>query len=109
MDFIIMIVYLAIVVLAIAGMWKTYEKLGIAGWKSIIPIYNLIVLFERFGWDMIKLIFFFIPIVNIYFGFLLYKEVAVKFGKGDGFAIGLLLLPFVFFPILGFKEEVVQE
>ncbi|WP_370524367.1 DUF5684 domain-containing protein [Bacteroides sp. 224] len=45
---------------------------------------------------------------NISFSFLLYKEVAEKFGKEAGYAIGLLLLPFVFFPLLGFKEEVVK-
>ena len=29
-------------------------------------------------------------------------ELAKKFGQGVGFAIGLILLPFIFFPILGF-------
>ena len=35
------IIYLAIVVIAIAGMWKTFEKAGQPGWGCIIPIYNI--------------------------------------------------------------------
>jgi hypothetical protein len=33
---------------------------------------------------------------------LIYNGIAKSFGKGGGFTVGLLLLPFVFFPILGF-------
>jgi hypothetical protein len=29
---------------------------------------------------------------------------AAKFGKGVGFAIGLIFLPFIFYPILGFGD-----
>lgn len=101
------IIYLAVLVLMIAGMWKIYEKLGLPGWAAIIPIYNIIALMELFKWDIWKVIFFFIPVVNIIFGFLLWQEVAAKFGKGTGFVIGMILLPFVFIPLLGFKEEVV--
>ena len=35
------IIYLAIVVIVIAGMWKTFEKAGQPGWGCIIPIYNI--------------------------------------------------------------------
>ena len=30
-----------IYVILVAGMWKMFEKAGIAGWKAIIPIYNI--------------------------------------------------------------------
>ena len=33
---------------------------------------------------------------------LTYVALAEKFGKGGGFAVGLILLGIVFFPILGF-------
>lgn len=43
-----------------------------------------------------------IPIVNIVIGILVFVDLARAFGKGVGFAIGMLLLPFIFLPILAF-------
>lgn len=102
------VIQLALCILLIVSLWKIFEKCGEPGWAAIIPIYNLYIMLRIVGWDPIKLLFFLIPFVNIYFAFLLYKELAAKFGKNDiVFVIGMLLLPFIFFPILAFKEEVV--
>jgi len=107
--FIITILYLAIVVLMLVSMWKIYEKLGEPGWKSLIPIYNIIVLLELIKWDLWKIVLFFIPIVNIIFAFLFYRDLAGRFGKGVGFTIGMIFLPIIFYPLLAFKGEVVTE
>jgi hypothetical protein len=96
------LVYLAIIVLAIAGLWKTFVKAGQPGWAAIIPIYNLYVLCLIVGKPAWWVILFFVPIVGLVIGILVYIELARAFGKGTGFAVGLLLLPFVFFPMLGF-------
>ena len=42
------IIYLAIVVIVIAGMWKTFEKAGQPGWGCIIPIYNIYLMTKIF-------------------------------------------------------------
>lgn len=101
------LIQLAIGVLLIVSMWKIFEKLGEQGWKAIVPIYNIIVLMQILKWDLWKIVFFFIPIVNLYFAFLFYRDLAAKFGKGSGYAIGILFLSFIFLPMLAFKEEVV--
>ena len=47
------LVELAILILAIAGMWKTFAKAGQPGWGCIIPIYNLYIMTQiagRSGW-----------------------------------------------------------
>lgn len=41
-----MIISIAICILQIVALWKVFEKAGEAGWKSIIPIYNLYILFK---------------------------------------------------------------
>ncbi len=41
-----MIVCLAIVVVALVGMWKVFEKAGKPGWAAIIPIYNTYCLYD---------------------------------------------------------------
>jgi hypothetical protein len=102
------IVYLAIIVVVIVGMWKTYAKAGQPGWGSIIPIYNVYLLCRiagRPGWWVILLL---IPIVNIVITIIVSLEVARAFGKGAGFGIGLMLLPIIFYPILGFGDAQYQ-
>ena len=48
-----LLIYVAVIVLWIAGMWKTFEKAGQKGWLAIIPILNTYVLIKlagREGW-----------------------------------------------------------
>jgi hypothetical protein len=86
----------------IAAMWKIFSKAGHPGWAAIIPIVNTYFLCKvagRPGWWVILM---FIPFVNFIIWIILCIDVAKNFGKGTGFGIGLLLLPIIFFPILGF-------
>ena len=101
---VIIAIELAIILLIIVSMWKVYTKAGKPGWASIIPIYNTYVLCEIGGKPGWWLILFFIPIVNVVIGILVIVGVAQNFGKGAGFAIGLIFLPFIFFPILAFGD-----
>lgn len=96
------IIYLAIIVLMIASIWKVFAKAGKPGWASIIPIYNLIVMLEIAGRPLWWIILMLVPIVNLVIAIMLYIDIAKAFGKGAGFAIGMILLPFIFWPILGF-------
>jgi hypothetical protein len=97
-----MIVWLAVIVLMIASMWKIFTKAGQPGWASIIPIYNLIVLLQVAGKPLWYIVLFFIPIANLVALILINVGLAKSFGKGGGFAAGLILLPIIFMPILGF-------
>ncbi len=99
---ILVLVYLAVIVLAIAGLWKIFTKAGQPGWASIIPIYNAIVLIQIARKPMWWILMLFIPCVGLIFSILLWIEVCKKFGKGGGFTVGIVLLPFVFIPMLGF-------
>jgi uncharacterized protein DUF5684 len=89
-------------VLMIAAMWKVFTKAGKPGWAAIVPIYNIIVLLQIAGKPVWWIILFFIPIVSLIIAILTYVALAERFGKGSGFAVGLVLLGPIFFPILGF-------
>ncbi|MGD0541375.1 MAG: DUF5684 domain-containing protein [Tepidisphaeraceae bacterium] len=102
--FVIFIIELAIIVLAIAGMWKSFEKAGKPGWAAIIPIYNLVVILEIAGKPLWWIILCLIPIVNLVIIILIMIAFAEKFGKGAGFGVGLAFLGFIFFPMLGFGD-----
>jgi hypothetical protein len=97
-----MLVWLAVVVLMIAALWKTFAKAGEPGWAGIVPIYNLVVLMKIVGRPTWWFILFFVPLVNIVVIFLVYMDLAKSFGKGTGFALGLLFLAPIFWMILGF-------
>jgi len=88
----------------IASMWKIFTKAGKPGWAAIIPIYNLIVLLEIAGKPLWWFILMLIPFVNIVVFIMVLVSIARNFGKGVGFAIGMLLLPFIFYPMLGFGD-----
>lgn len=98
------VIYLAVIVLMIASMWKIFVKAGKPGWYSLIPIYNIIVLLEICGKPMWWIVLFLIPIVNIVVMILLVIALAKSFGKDAVFAVGLILLGFVFYPILAFGD-----
>src|SRR5437763_14185881 len=99
------IVLLAFAVLMIASMWKIFTKAGKPGWAAIIPIYNLIVLLEIAGKPLWWFILFLIPIVNLIVAIMVVASVARKFGKGIGFAIGMLVLAPIFYPMLAFGDS----
>jgi hypothetical protein len=104
-----LLVILAITVVVVAGFWKTFEKAGEPGWAAIIPIYNLYVLVKISGNAWWWLILFFIPIINIVAQAKISIDVADKFDQGILFGLGLMLLSFIFYPILGFGSYQYQD
>lgn len=100
---VLIIVYLGIVGLMIASMWKIFTKAGKPGWASIIPIYNFIVLLEIVGKPAWWFILMLIPIANIVIMIMVIHQLSLSFGKDGGFTAGLILLGIVFYPILAFS------
>ena len=99
------IVYLAIYALVVAGWWMIFTKAGEEGWKAIIPIYNYIILLKIIGREWWWVLLALIPIVGFVIWIIVSLDLAKSFGRGTGFAIGLIFLPFVFGPILGFGSD----
>ncbi len=98
------IIGLLIVILVIASIWKVFAKAGEPGWAAIVPIYNLVVLLKIAGKPIWWIILLIIPIVGFIMSIVIAVGLAERFGKGTGFGIGLALLPFIFYPILGFGD-----
>lgn len=98
----ILLVQLGIVVLMIAGMWAAFAKAGKPGWAAIIPIYNGMVMLEIGGKPIWWILLFLIPLVNIIVAIMATSAFAKAYGKGAGFTLGLIFLPFIFYPMLGF-------
>lgn len=105
MHSLVSLVQLAIVVLLIASWWKIFEKAGKPGWAAVVPFYNIYIFLEiakKPGWWLILCL---IPLVNIVIGILATIALAERFGKSGGYVVGMVLLPFVFYPLLAFGDE----
>lgn len=115
-----MLIPLVLAILTIIGMWKTINKTGEEGWKSIIPVYNQYTLCTKIGvypyWPLIVIgltLLNVIPVIgsllcaagSIYFMVIFNVSLAKSFGKDPGFAVGLVLLAPIFYLILGGKNS----
>lgn len=96
-----MIISLILGIIYLVGMWKIFTKAGVPGWGSIIPFYNMYLLFKITmgnGWLFLLL---FIPFVNFIMLIVVYAKLSAAFGKGTGYTLGLIFLGFIFVPMLG--------
>jgi hypothetical protein len=108
MGAIIGLIYLGLIVLVIASIWKVFAKAGQPGWAAIVPFYNAYILLKIAGKPGWWLILYLIPIVGLVIAIIVSIEIAKAFGKGTGFGIGLAFLGFIFYPILGFGDAQYQ-
>ena len=90
------IIVFAIAIVQIIAMWKIFTKAGEKGWKAIIPIYNLVILFKISGlspWLIFAFLATIIPIIGwivpIALNAVLSYKLAKSFGKDGGWAVGL--------------------
>lgn len=103
------LVYLALVILIIVAGWKVFEKAGKPGWAFIIPIYSTIVLLEIVGkpwWWLLLMIF--LPGIGLIWAIWSINLLSKSFGKGIGYTLGLIFLPFIFLPLLGLGDATYQ-
>ena len=106
------LVMVAVYVLMIIAQWKIFTKAGEAGWKSLIPIYNLVVLYKIVGlspWLLLIYLATIIPVVG-YIAVLVLSIISMvklgqAFGKSGGFIVGLIFLGPIFQMILAFGSS----
>ena len=108
---IVIVISLVIGILQIIGTWKVFTKAGEKGWKCLIPIYNVVILFRISGlspWIIFGYLAGIIPFVGwiVCLGITIYQcnALAKSFGKDVGYTVGLIFLPTIFYMILGFGK-----
>ena len=87
-------------VLLAASLWRIFKKAGRPGWPALVPFYNGYITVEIAGKPGWWILLYLVPIVDIVVAAIVNVELARKFGKSTGFGVGLLLLPFIFYPML---------
>jgi len=102
------ILAIALGVFYIVCYWKVFTKAGKAGWLSIIPIVNLVVLLNIGGLSGWWLLVGLVPGVDVVFlaifSLVVYWNLGKAFGRGVGFRLGLMFLHAIFIAILAFGD-----
>lgn len=103
------IVYLAVAVVYIVALWRTFSKAGRPGWAAIVPIYNIYTLVKISGNSGWFTLLYFIPIANIVAAIIVALGVAKNFGKSGVFGFfGLFLFSLIGYLIIGFGSAQYQ-
>ena len=101
------------------GLYGTFRKAGQPGWAGFVPIYNIYIMLKVAGrptswtWFVLApiLTFWLLPLYLVVMigiivvSVIVLNDVSKSFGKGGGFTVGLVLLPVVFFNILGYGKS----
>lgn len=95
-----MVIWLAVMVFFLYCGWKLFTKAGQPGWAILIPIYNAYIVLKMTGKPGWWLLLFLIPFVNFIIAIIVTYNLALRFGKGTGYTLGLLFLGFIFMPML---------
>jgi hypothetical protein len=104
-----LLIYFAFIIFMLACYWRIFEKAGVAGILGIIPIVNIYYLFKIAKVPCLMGLLLFVPFVNFFVIFYVWFELAQRFGKGFLFTLGMIFLPFIFFPILAFGDAEYQD
>ena len=88
--------------------WGMFTKAGKPGWASMVPLYNVVVWLGIIGRPWWWLIAMMIPMIGLIPAVIACLDTAKAFGKEAGFGVGLLLLGFIFFPILSWGSAQYQ-
>ena len=107
----------AAAIVCLVALWKLFKKMGLEGWKSLLSGVNEYLLLEKIGvdqkWLLVLTLSAAIPclgwlvlaVAAVYYLILRNVSLANAFGKSTGFAVGLILVPFVFLPMLAFGKS----
>lgn len=114
---------------AVIGLYKIFKKANEKGWKALIPIYNIYLIYKIF-WKtkyFIQIVIIsFILIIPTYFIYsqelyellmiiltliILYHQIIISircsrsFGKNIFWSLGIIIFPYLFTIILGFNKS----
>lgn len=98
----------ALLVLCFASIWRVFQHAGEPGWAAFVPIYNLVVLLRIARRPLWWLLLLLVPVVNVFALVAVDVSLAHRFRRSTAFGMGLSVLPFVFFPLLAFRDDMGQ-
>ena len=90
----------------LVGLWFVFKKAGVAPWKALVPVYNIVVWIKICGKDWKWYVYFLLPAVNVFTFLLMVVETAKCFHRyGFWEQTFAVIFPWIYLPYLGLKPE----
>lgn len=119
------LVALAVAIVQIIAQWKVAVKLGQPGWGTLIPFYGSWVIARPVAGEQLATALVACQVAGTVFscsgkllglaacmnlaafvlGVIVSHRLAMSFGRGTGFTVGLVLVPVIFMSVLGFSDD----
>lgn len=83
---------------------RLFSRLGVEGWRGWVPVLNEMTIYERGGIPAWNVVFYFVPIANLYALYLKYvaaQRIGEPLGKGPGYAVMAALISPLWATLLG--------
>ncbi len=100
-----LMIFLLLILIVIISQYKLFKKANEPGWAAFIPIYNMIVWLRIINKPWWWILLMFIPYAGFIWQIWATNLLVKKFGRDEGFTIGVIFLPFIFYPILAFGSS----
>ena len=94
-----------LIIIQFMSLWTIFEKADQAGWKAIVPVYNLYIMLKISGKPTWWMFMFLIPGVNLVYFIWMFNMIAKSFGKKEEFTFGMIFFGFIFIPLLAFSDD----
>ena len=92
------------------GWLAVFPKAGLPRWAAVVPVYNVYLLVVGVArLSFLWFVLLWIPVVQIVAALLVNVEVARRFGRSEGYGLGLAMVGFVFYPLIGFGDAQYQD
>ena len=89
------------------GLWFVFKKAGVAPWKAVVPIYNMVVWVKVCGKSWKWYIYLLVPAINVFVFLLLVVETAKVFRRyGFWEQTFAVIFPWIYLPILGLNGKI---
>ena len=92
------------------GLYRLFERAGIAGWKALIPIYSEAIWCDVLGRPRWWSVLLWVPILGLFVGAGMLIDLARAFGRhGLGQHFLVVVFPFVYLPYLAWRTEAAYQ
>lgn len=90
----------------LVGLWFVFRKAGVAGWKAIVPIYNIVVWIKICDKNWKWYVYFLVPAINIFTFLLLVVDTSKAFRRNGLVEHTLaVIFPWAYLPWLGLNGK----
>lgn len=81
-----------------------FKRAGKRGYYALVPMYNLLELLDIVKLSRYYFILLLLPVVNVLIIYMILYRLSIVFNTSKLFALGLIVFPYMFLPVLNFSK-----